>query len=299
MKLIRFGCVLLVMGWLSGEAARAYAQTSPEASKQQPATASGESAQDEATADTAEETLTRLAEFEKKAMAYWDEVKTLRANLETREDHPDESATPDQIGGGYYDVLHEGDKSYHRLALLTDLADRGGERVNTWSRMTTLFDGEFVWVLRETPKQQAMFKMDRPPQQPLELIGPGLFKTLREFEGLSFQSDEELNGRTVHVLTAETTNGRTTLTFKIDAETGLVMKTVFRDSFQNAEKSIEVVGTDFDAAFDEDHFDPTPPEGVEVRDFTRAAREAQAEDTQTPDGEKNSDTEQDSEEQGE
>lgn len=256
-------------------------------SPSRPAPESGATGPDNATVDSSQETLKRLDEIEQSAMAYWQNVKTLRANLVTREDHPDVSARPDQEGGGYYDVLREGDRSLHRLALLTDLVDRGGERVNTWSRMTTLFDGEFVWVLRETSRQKAMIKMDRPPQQPLELIGPGLFTTLREFKGLSFHPDEELQGRPVHVLTAQTTNGQTTLTFKIDAETGLAMKTVFRDAFQNAEKSIEVVGTDFEAEFKEDHFAPTPPEGVEVRDMTRAAREAPATDVQTPDSEEN------------
>lgn len=213
-----------------------------------------------------------LESVEKTIIARSRDVSSLQFDMKTVADYSSAQFSFTQNSQGRYEYLKKGDKMLYRIESKDRSVTKTGETEKaTDSATTIIFDGSFLYSLRDTDGKKSATKQKAPNSG--WFADQAYFDTMKRSYDLKLLPDETVEGRAVYVIEAKgkAVGAPPTSTIMYhDKETGLAIKTVTKDGSGKVTSTSTFSNLNINPPISPDRFTFELPPGVELVDLTQS-----------------------------
>lgn len=206
----------------------------------------------------------KLAAVEKELSKAWDKLKSMTANMEMNMVMSGNSTKM----SGTIEFVNNPDKEFFRMDMAME-SNMGGQKIE--GKATTIYDGEFVYVVNEMMGQTMAIKQ-KPGAIAQTPAGKHMFEGLKDANDLKVLPSEKIDGKDAFVLEA-TPKGTapqpvSRMKLYLVKENGIMVKLLGYDTAGTEVMTITYSDIKINPKIDTSRFVFKAPDGVQVMDMT-------------------------------
>ncbi len=199
-------------------------------------------------------------------------VSSLQFDMKTVADYSTAQFGFTQTSQGRYEYLKKGDKMLYRIESEDRAVTKTGDTEKTSNVVTTIvFDGKFLYSLRDTDGKKSATKQKAPNSG--WFADQAYFDTMKRSYDLKLLPDETVDGRPVYVIEARIKAAGappiSTIMYH-DKETGLGIKTVTKNASGKVTSTSTFSNLKINPSISPNRFVFKLPPGVELVDLTQS-----------------------------
>lgn len=203
-------------------------------------------------------------------IARWEQIRSVKATMHKVMEQ--KLGLPQKRRGeGLYELLKKDGKTMIRMVIFDSIVATRGEfdQVMTGERMTTVFNGEDLYVLQQLHKGQWAYKMPPRGLGGLLLGGPRLLATIRAGAEVTVDSEAKWNGRKAYLFKSSRRDGHTRGEYLFDQEMGVLVQRKLERDEEQLTMTLAYTDVKINEPIPEDRFTFVPPKDVVIQDKTR------------------------------
>jgi outer membrane lipoprotein-sorting protein len=211
-----------------------------------------------------------LEAVEKKLVDSWSKIESMTAKLTLSVEMDTGDTKGTTKGEGVIEYMTKDGKTMFRNDM--KMTQSMPPTPETQSSTSTVFDGDFIYMLQESMGQKMAFKSKAEEGGYGKPGGKEMFENLRQQNELKLLPDEKVDGKDVYVIEATaktpTPTGPTTMNVYFHKDTGMMVKMVGIDKSGKAMLTMTYSDMKINPKISPDRFVFKAPEGVTVMDMT-------------------------------
>lgn len=212
-----------------------------------------------------------LEEVEDKLIAASEKLKSFTADMRMEMDMTTAGMTMKTTTTGTTEFMRDGDKVYSRSEMVSSMTMvMSGQETKTDSKILSIMDGEFSYVLTEQMGQQTAMKSKIDPKQ-TGFGYKGMFKDYGASGTVALAASESVDGQDCYVIEvtpaqAGPQSGPTKFYFSKD--NAMMLKMVTMDAAGKPFSTMTMTNAKINPGLDVSRFKFTLPAGVQLMDMT-------------------------------